>query len=156
MNKICKKCCVEKPTSEFEKRKDSKDGYRPVCKLCRYGQKQKSILVSDKYWNSRAHSLINTSRPGKARIIIKSSTKVKGDDLKRLYESVKCCQYCGVELPKEKAVIEHKIPLSRGGAHNMDNITISCADCNNLKGTRTDLEFFFFINNYINRFCQSQ
>jgi len=33
--KVCKSCDVTKEISEFQKRKDSKDGYRNDCKLCR-------------------------------------------------------------------------------------------------------------------------
>jgi hypothetical protein len=33
-NKICTKCHIEKPLSEFSKDKQKKDGYRPSCKDC--------------------------------------------------------------------------------------------------------------------------
>ena len=33
-SKICSICGLEKPLSEFSKRKDSKDGYRGQCRMC--------------------------------------------------------------------------------------------------------------------------
>jgi len=49
------------------------------------------------------------------------------------------CHYCGdttVEL-----VQEHMTPLSRGGAHDVSNVTPACAPCNNRKHTKTADEF---------------
>jgi len=34
MNKVCTKCHVEKPLSEFYTKTDSPDGYRSICKSC--------------------------------------------------------------------------------------------------------------------------
>lgn len=39
--KLCKTCGIMKPYSEMLQKKDCKDGYRPLCKLCRNdGQKK--------------------------------------------------------------------------------------------------------------------
>jgi 5-methylcytosine-specific restriction endonuclease McrA len=38
--------------------------------------------------------------------------------------------------------IDHVMPLSRGGAHAMDNLVPSCARCNQLKRHRTPAEWF--------------
>lgn len=56
-----------------------------------------------------------------------------------------CC-YCGVVLDFERkprgqgvghgATIEHIIPISRGGAHVWENVTLACRDCNFQKGSR--------------------
>ena len=49
------------------------------------------------------------------------------------------CFYC------EKAVssfeVEHMLPKSRGGSNRIDNLTLSCHDCNEKKGTLTAEEF---------------
>ena len=44
------------------------------------------------------------------------------------------CQYCG-RRPKDgiKLVIDHIIPLSKGGTHNKRNLTTSCSECNSMK-----------------------
>ena len=36
--KICIKCNIEKPLLEFPKRKNSKNGYRNDCKICKSKQ----------------------------------------------------------------------------------------------------------------------
>ena len=49
------------------------------------------------------------------------------------------CFYC------DKAVsdfeVEHMFPKSRGGSNSIDNLTLSCHDCNEKKGTLTAEEF---------------
>jgi hypothetical protein len=35
MEKNCNKCFIKREIDEFDKRKDSKDGYRNECKVCR-------------------------------------------------------------------------------------------------------------------------
>jgi 5-methylcytosine-specific restriction endonuclease McrA len=49
------------------------------------------------------------------------------------------CVYCGqTDVPLEA---EHIIPKSRGGTDRVDNLTISCIDCNQEKGSQTAKEF---------------
>ncbi len=49
------------------------------------------------------------------------------------------CVYCGKkDVPLE---VEHIIPKSRGGSNRVDNLTISCHDCNQKKGSQTAKEF---------------
>lgn len=44
------------------------------------------------------------------------------------------CAYCGTELNLYACVLEHVIPLSRGGLNSLSNIVLSCADCDESKG----------------------
>jgi len=37
--------------------------------------------------------------------------------------------------------MDHRIPLSRGGRHEIENITPACKPCNSRKHTRTEEEF---------------
>ncbi|MFW9914394.1 MAG: RNA-guided endonuclease IscB [Candidatus Thorarchaeota archaeon] len=51
------------------------------------------------------------------------------------------CAYCGkTKIPLE---VEHIIPKSRGGTNRVDNLTLSCRQCNLKKGDRTAVEFGF-------------
>ena len=40
------------------------------------------------------------------------------------------CQYCGEDATQ----VDHVIPRSRGGGHELDNLLACCAKCNTLKG----------------------
>lgn len=60
------------------------------------------------------------------------------------------CFYCHIELLDdefggtfhgEKMQKEHKIPRSRGGSDERENLVPSCARCNSEKGTKTVDEF---------------
>lgn len=50
MTKICSQCNIEKDLLEFHKMKNSKDGFRPNCKLCRKTD-QNEILKRKEYGN---------------------------------------------------------------------------------------------------------
>lgn len=49
------------------------------------------------------------------------------------------CFYCGTATPDLQ--MEHKTPLSRGGAHSPGNVVPACKQCNLRKGTLTAEEF---------------
>lgn len=49
------------------------------------------------------------------------------------------CAYCSkTDVPLE---VEHIVPKSRGGSDRVDNLTISCRECNQKKGNQTAKEF---------------
>lgn len=48
------------------------------------------------------------------------------------------CSYCRVN-PGEHW--DHRVPLARGGAHSLGNLTLSCAPCNQQKHTKTVMEW---------------
>ena|SRR5690606_26167888 len=58
------------------------------------------------------------------------------------------CYLCGrvteMELPTHsplRTVLEHRTPLSRGGAHSLDNCATACWECNARKGAKTEEEY---------------
>lgn len=58
------------------------------------------------------------------------------------------CAYCKEETTKEFGWLhkrapsrDHIIPLSRGGPDSYENLTVSCRECNELKGSLTADEF---------------
>lgn len=46
------------------------------------------------------------------------------------------CQYCGFKGTAETLVIDHIIPISLGGANEIDNMATACHNCNTRKGAR--------------------
>ena len=56
------------------------------------------------------------------------------------------CIYCG---SKNNLVLDHVVPLSKGGPHSEDNLVIACGSCNCSKGTK-------FLEEWIQRQPYSQ
>lgn len=48
------------------------------------------------------------------------------------------CHYCGCPLMAKNIVIDHVIPLSRGGMHIASNLVGCCHHCNSSKGNKTN------------------
>lgn len=62
-----------------------------------------------------------------------------------VYTAKRCpCYWCG--RPRI-ATIEHLLPLSRGGRHELDNVQAACWECNNLKNSRTVEEYTNVLKN---------
>jgi len=51
------------------------------------------------------------------------------------------CFYCGTVLVPKNRTLDHKIPLSRGGANTITNVVPACRPCNNRKLRMTTAEF---------------
>lgn len=51
---------------------------------------------------------------------------------KKLKENKKYCPcyYCGKEIDKKNATIDHKIPIIAGGSNEIDNFVLCCQKCN--------------------------
>jgi 5-methylcytosine-specific restriction endonuclease McrA len=50
------------------------------------------------------------------------------------------CQYCGQQLPKAEATVDHVLPKSRGGVTAWENVVCACRACNLRKGSHTLVE----------------
>ncbi len=46
------------------------------------------------------------------------------------------CRYCGARAPDVELEVDHKIPVSRGGTDEEDNLMTSCLECNRGKGNK--------------------
>jgi CRISPR/Cas system Type II protein with McrA/HNH and RuvC-like nuclease domain len=57
------------------------------------------------------------------------------------YDQNEKCYYSGEQLTFDNISLEHKIPLSRGGLHVMDNVVWATKQINRMKGTMNDAEF---------------
>lgn len=51
------------------------------------------------------------------------------------------CYLCLLPIPFGKDNLEHKIPISRGGSNDVENLSIACQKCNFKKHTKTDSEY---------------
>ncbi len=152
----CSRCKESKEKETCYQFIKSENRHRTVCRKCRSSDQIKRKIerkVSDDlfYWRTRAYSFNQTSNRAKSISNIVRE-KIKYLDLKRLYEENPKCHYCNIKLNKEDAEFDHSIPISKCGAHKIDNIKICCHDCNQLKGIKTEVEFRVFIKEYSKRF----
>lgn len=46
------------------------------------------------------------------------------------------CYYCGTRVSIDDMHIDHIVPLSKGGAHSVENLCIACASCNHSKSDK--------------------
>lgn len=44
------------------------------------------------------------------------------------------CQYCGAKPPEVRLEVDHRIPVSKGGPDDFDNLLTACEECNRGKG----------------------
>lgn len=51
------------------------------------------------------------------------------------------CYYCR----KPAQVVDHLIPLSRGGTNEVENLVAACHECNSKKGTKTPQEYSTYL-----------
>lgn len=66
--------------------------------------------------------------------------KVTLEDIRQIYSSDKC-YYCNSELKDREKSVDHKIPVSRGGTNDLQNLVICCRSCNSKKNNQTDKEY---------------
>ena len=52
------------------------------------------------------------------------------------------CYYCQSPLNRNRYTIDHVIPLSRGGFHDVRNIVCACKRCNEIKGAMSEEDAF--------------
>lgn len=51
------------------------------------------------------------------------------------------CYLCRIELTRETAVVEHRIPITRGGSNWLSNLAPACDPCNSRKHNKTEAEY---------------
>lgn len=52
------------------------------------------------------------------------------------------CGICGRDVLRKKMVLDHVVPLKRGGQHTDDNLRVAHRICNGVKGTRLRVNFW--------------
>lgn len=78
-------------------------------------------------------------RAAKAASVIKATAA----QIASLFASATRCFYCSRAFGEGrcKATLEHRVALSRGGTHDIDNLVIACFSCNARKSARPEAEF---------------
>lgn len=55
------------------------------------------------------------------------------------------CRYCGVMLTIKKLTLEHLKSQHLGGKSHIDNLGLSCAECNNFKGAMSEGDYLAWL-----------
>jgi len=130
--KICSKC-------KLELTDDNK--YPSVARYCKSCHNRFSREARKKWEHChpieyKAQKLITTVRTcGK--------TNIKRTDMATmvLNSMGNSCKYCNEILVLDNMSLDHKIPKSRGGSCEMENLEIICKKCNTRKASLTHVEF---------------
>jgi len=56
------------------------------------------------------------------------------------------CPYCTAVMDAYTLVVDHSDPLRRGGSPGLENLSLVCASCNDIKGQLTASEFRLFLD----------
>lgn len=84
------------------------------------------------YYYSHYSKKFNLYNPNAYRITLA--------DIKKLY-AAENCYYCERKLTEDEKTVDHKLPVSRGGTNDMQNLVICCQKCNSKKSDRTEEEY---------------
>lgn len=145
MSYFCKRCHKEK-TKKYKKSKrrikiDNEKRYakhknKILEKNREYYYKNKNKIHSkQKEWrkvNKESIYLRNRAR----KLKIKEFDKVSQDFINKIKTEILNCVYCNIKLDDINRHIDHIVPLSKGGKHSPNNITLCCKTCNLSKGSK--------------------
>jgi hypothetical protein len=107
------------------------DKYRESVKAWKAANPEKVAKHKDSYKQTRMK-----------RVIEQSDGTMTHEAVKRLFAVATNCFYCNKPFGSavEKS-LDHKMPVSKGGAHSIYNVVISCLPCNIDKSTMTAEEY---------------
>ena len=146
--KTCTKCGESKPLDEFHRDKARRDGREPRCKTCRraqaseyyaradvkarkseyYSQNRDAILARKaEYWQANPHLRWEYDYRHRARAYGFDPRVVSFTREELIERWGTRCFHCGSE---DGTTLDHyPTPISRGGAHSLENCRPSCMNC---------------------------
>tara|TARA_B100000401_G_C52616325_1_gene629153 strand:- start:337 stop:774 length:438 start_codon:yes stop_codon:yes gene_type:complete len=135
--KRCSKCGKTFPATRefFPHRGDGSGKFKPNCRECERAyvkawRKKNPKKASEGY--KRRQKLVDGWAPN-AQQKIELYGKANGH-----------CRYCNAALGKD-AEVDHAIPLTRGGTHEMSNLDLICPGCNGNKHAKTPEEYVLWL-----------
>lgn len=114
-------------------------------KAWKENNRERDKLHRTTYRQSKKGKLSRTNQTHRRRAILKKKGSCTSEQLAELIASrmnvdgLFLCAYCNDYSTLYE--VEHILPLSRGGLHDIKNITVACPPCNRRKGNKTAEEF---------------
>jgi 5-methylcytosine-specific restriction endonuclease McrA len=132
----------QRAIAECKRRVDHKEKINAWLRAYRKTAHSKAVYKKWKTENPERIRNYNRTQRAKRRFALKAEDSATTKEVYNwLQEQSKICTYCGIELTDKITHVDHKIPLSRGGPHTLDNLTLACASCNCSKNNKTPEEF---------------
>lgn len=155
--RVCTVCGVYKAWSEFSNDKTKQTGKRADCKVCSTESEKarpkrrpdNKVLLKKKHLLRATNPYLWKSRQIRGSLIRRSDN----EDFKKatptreqieewlVYNTPFKCAYSDVDLTIYNIVIDHKIPISRGGDNSFNNLCVCSNSMNTIKGAMTYIEF---------------
>ena len=155
--KVCCRCEIEKPIAEYTKNRAKPDGLDARCKECKkevreirreynsaYGKKwreeNRGYVEMYRKCYSDTHRLEENARlrvqAAKRRKILAENFIEEVDYNKILERDNYMCHICNKPVEPQDVHFDHVVPLSKGGAHSMENVKVAHSACNLRKGNK--------------------
>lgn len=136
--RVCHYCCKAYPEEEFPV---SRTGERStMCSKC-FRRVAGSMNVYDSsFWELFARRMNNrVRRKSRNENLDIPFEEITGKQLEEMFHKQEHkCVYCGVELNGLNVTGDHIVPLTKNGAHTLDNIQLVCRSCNEAKFQSSD------------------
>ena len=145
--KLCVHCQQMKDFSEFALSKRGIGGLSAYCRSCHkekfydkeiYRKRTQEYRLNNRERHLALHRVRMFER--RSKIKVTDDGTVTDALLAEIY-GTSTCSYCQKETPRPLRTVDHKNPLSRGGAHSALNLTMACHDCNSSKRDMTVEEY---------------
>jgi 5-methylcytosine-specific restriction endonuclease McrA len=153
--KVCRKCHIEKPLTDFYPDKRASDKLGTQCKECVHYRcyvlnQEETHARTHRNWEKNGEKYKETHRKWEAknshvlrevarrRDALLRNVTIGEVDYDRVLEQ--CGMWCHIceqpILPDQKMEFDHVVPISRGGMHIEENIKVSHKVCNRRKKNR--------------------
>ncbi|KFN01299.1 HNH endonuclease [Bacillus clarus] len=132
--KLCTKCQTTKQLEEFYGVK------RSHCIECERKEARTRMRVYNDTMRGKASQALQASRKAIKKLYIEVYNDLTLYDVLFAFAMADGeCQYCG--NPTGDYQLEHIVPLSKGGANTLSNITVACPACNRSKNSKNVLSW---------------
>lgn len=134
----CKPCNAE---WFAERRGGRKKPYAPMVKLDPEEKKRRKSETQRLFRTGKGREYVRMANRLRHQMVRASGVMPNRFDIGRMLCGQDArCVYCGVLL-SSKYHIDHKLPVSRGGGNELENLQITCPRCNTQKHAKTHEEY---------------